>query len=112
MSTTRPMTKSALAVARQALGAARAALPAYSPKFSKKTYAQHQLPAALAVRPFLRTDYRGIERHLKGWSDLRAALGLGDHVPDHSTLQKAAERLPEKKGPMPSSGRPPRPPGR
>ncbi len=92
------MTKSALAVARQALQAARAAVPAYSSKFSKKTYTQHQLIAALAVRQFLRTDYRGVEQHLKDWSDLRAAIGLGDHVPDHSTLQKAAERLPEKKG--------------
>ena len=96
--TTRPMTKSALAVARQALQAARAAVQAYSSKFSKKTYTQHQLIAALAVRQFLRTDYRGVEQHLKDWSDLRAAIGLGDHVPDHSTLQKAAERLPEKKG--------------
>lgn len=92
------MTKSALAVARQALDAARAVLPAYSSKFSKRTYTQHQLVAALAVRQFLRTDYRGIEQHLRDWSDLRAALGLGDHVPDHSTLQRAADRLLEKKG--------------
>jgi len=106
------MTKSALGLARQALAAARAALPAYSSKFSKKTYTQHQLVAALAVRQVLRTDYRGIEQHLRDWSDLRAALGLGEHVPDHSTLQKAAERLLEKKGSMPSSPRPSRPPGR
>ncbi|MBX9628870.1 MAG: transposase [Gemmataceae bacterium] len=92
------MTKSALAVARRALAAARAAVPAYSSKFSKKTYTQHQLLAALAVRQFLKTDYRGIEQHLKDWSDLRAAIGLGEDVPDHSTLQKAAERLLEKKG--------------
>ncbi len=99
------MTKSALAVARQAL-AARAALPVYSSKFSKRTYTQHQLVAALAVRQFLRTDYRGVEQHLRDWSDLRAVLGLGENVPDHSTLQKAAERLLEKKGPTPSSPRP------
>jgi len=103
------MTKSALAVARQALEAARVALPAYASKFSKKTYTQHQLLAALAVRQFLRTDYRGLEQHLQDWSDLRAALGLGDRVPDHSTLQKAAERLLEKRGSMPSSA-PPSPP--
>lgn len=103
------MTKSALAVARQALEAARAALPAYSSKFSKKTYTQHQLVAALAVRQFLKTDYRGVEQHLRDWSDLRTTLGLGEHVPDHSTLQKAAERLLEKKGSMPSSPRPSRP---
>ncbi len=39
--TTRPMTESALVVARQALDAARAALPAYASKFAKKTYTQH-----------------------------------------------------------------------
>lgn len=96
------MTKSALAVARQALESARAALPAYSSKFAKKTFTQHQLFAALAVRQFLRADYRGMEQHLRDWSDLRAALGLGGKVPDHSTLQKAAERLLEKRGSTPS----------
>jgi hypothetical protein len=35
------MTESALVVARQALDAARAALPAYASKFAKKTYTQH-----------------------------------------------------------------------
>src|SRR5919108_3805993 len=99
MSTTRPMTKSAPAGARQALEAARAALPAYSSEFPKKTYTRHQLFAALAARRFLTTDYRGIEQHLRDWSDLRAALGLGDDVPDHSTLQKAADRLLERRRP-------------
>ena len=107
--TTRPMTKSALAVARQALEAARAAVPAYSSKFAKKTYTQHQLLAALAVRQFLKTDYRGVEPHLRDWAELRSALGFRADVPDHSTLQKAAGRLLEKKGPMPSSTRPSRP---
>jgi hypothetical protein len=96
------MTKSALAVARQALGAARAALPAYPSKFSKKSYTQHQLFAALAVRQFLRIDYRGLEQHLRDWSDLRAELGLGGRVPDHSTLQRAASRLLKKSRPTPS----------
>ena len=98
--TTRPMTKSALAVARQALAVAREALPEYASKFSKRTYTQHQLFAVLAVRQFLRTDYRGIEQHLRDWSDLRTALGLRT-VPDHSTVQKAADRLLKKKQPMP-----------
>jgi hypothetical protein len=95
------MTKSALAVARQALDAARAALPAHASKFAKKTYTQHQLFAAPAVREFLRTDYRGLEQHLRDWSDLRAALGLRDRVPDHSTLRKAADRLLKKSRPTP-----------
>lgn len=94
---TRPMTKSALAVARRALAVARDALPAYHSKFSKRTYTQHQLFAALAVREFLRTDYRGVEQHLRDWSDLRRALGL-TRVPDHTTLKRAADRLLEKGG--------------
>ena len=92
------MTKSALAVARQALAAARAALPAHASKYAKRTYTQHQLVALLAVREFLRTDYRGLEQHLRDWSDLRAAVGLA-RVPDHSTLQKAAGRLLKKSRP-------------
>ena len=100
------MTKSALAVARQAVVAAQAALPAYASKFAEKVYTQHQLFAALAVRQFLRTDYRGMEQHLRDWAELRTALGFGPRVPDHSTLQKAAERLLEKRGSMPCSMRP------
>jgi len=95
------MTKSALAVARQALAAARAALPAYASRYAKRTYTQHQLFALLAVREFLRTDYRGLEQHLRDWSDLRAELGLA-RVPDHSTVQKAADRLLKKSRPTPS----------
>src|SRR5579884_4058366 len=105
MKTTRPMTKSPLALARQALAAARAALPAYSSKYSRKDFTQHQLFALLALRQFLRLDYRGLEQHLRDWSDLRAALDLAK-VPDHSTLQKAAARLLQKKGPAPCSAPP------
>jgi hypothetical protein len=105
MSTNRTMTKSPLAVAREALAVAQAALPPYSSKFSRKDFTQHQLFALLALREFLKTDYRGLEQYLHDWSDLRQALGLSK-VPDHSTLQKAAARLLEKKGPMPSSTRP------
>jgi hypothetical protein len=102
MNTTRTMTKSALAVARQALEAAGVAIPAYSSKFSKKTYTQHQHFAILAVQQFLKTDYRGIEQYLKDWSDLRVELGLNENIPDHSTIQKAQQRLLEKKGAIPS----------
>jgi hypothetical protein len=109
MKTTRPMTKSPLALARAALAAAQQALPAYSCKYSRKDFTQHQLFALLALREFLKTDYRGLEQYLKDWSDLREALGLAK-VPDHSTLQKAARRLLEKRGSMPcSAGRSPRP---
>ena len=103
------MTKSPLRLARQALAVAQDALPAYSSKYSKKTYTQHQLFALLALREFLRTDYRGLEQYLADWSDLRATLGL-PKVPDHSTLQKAAQRLLENRGSMPCSRGPSPPP--
>ena len=100
MKITRPMTKSPLALARTSL----ATLP-YSSKFSRHDYTQHQLFALLALREFLKTDYRGLEEILRDWAELRDALGL-TKVPDHSTLQKAARRLLEKRGSMPSWVRP------
>ncbi|HMB05481.1 MAG TPA: transposase [Isosphaeraceae bacterium] len=105
MKTTRPMTKSPLALARTALATAKIALLPYSSKFSRHDYTQHQLFALLTLREFLKTDYRGLEEILRDWAELRDALGL-KKVPDHSTLQKAAWRLLEKEGSMPSSGRP------
>lgn len=107
--TTRLMTKSALAVARQALDAARAALPAPASKFAKKTSTRHQRVAARAVRQFLRTDSRGVEHHLRDWSDRRAEFGLGEDVPDHSTLHKATGRRLGRTGARPSATPPPRP---
>ena len=104
MQATRPMTKSPLRLAETALEVAREALPPYSTKFDRKVYTQHQLFAILTLREFLRQDYRGMEQLLSDWSDLRRALGLAQ-VPDHSTLQKAAQRLLQKKGSMHSSRR-------
>ena len=97
------MTKSPLRLAEAAPATARQALPVYSSKFSRKDFTQHQLFALLALRVFLKQDYRGLEQLLLDWSDLRAAIGLGEDVPDHSTLQKAEQRLLEKKGPPPCS---------
>jgi hypothetical protein len=59
------MTKSVLAVARQAVSVAAETLPAYSSPSSKKTHTRHQLFALLVVREFLKTDYRGLEQHLR-----------------------------------------------
>lgn len=84
--------KSPLALARQALEDAQKAIPAYSSKFSRHDYTQHQLHALLALRRALRTDYRGLEALLRDWPELRETLGL-ERVPDHSTLQRAARRL-------------------
>ena len=88
----RPTTKSPVALARAALEVAGEALPAYSSRFSRKDFTQHQLFAMLAVRRSLKLDYRGLEVLLREWSELREALGLRK-VPDHSTVQKAARRL-------------------
>jgi len=92
----REMSKSAPAVAREALAVGRAALPRYASRFSRRRrdgYPLPQLFAALVVRKFLRQDYRGIEA-LGEWSELRAAIGLADgRVPDHSTLCLAEAKL-------------------
>jgi hypothetical protein len=88
----RSTSKSALAVAREALAAAKQGLPAYSSRFSRREYTQHQHFAILVLKQFLRTDYRGIAQLLCEWSDLREALGL-KQVPHYSTLCYAEQRL-------------------
>ena len=88
----RSLSKSPLAVAREALAAAQKALPDYSCAVSRRDFTQHQLFAVLALREFLELDYRGIVAILREWSDLRGALGL-TKVPHYSTLCYAQERL-------------------
>lgn len=105
-----PMTKSPRAVAQEASRLARESLPAYSSKYSRKDYTQHQLFAVLAVKTFLKTDYRGVVAFLDDFAELRVDLGL-KKVPDHSTLCYAEQRL-IKGGPTSSSFcGPPRPHG-
>src|SRR5919199_5673667 len=106
MKTTRPMTKSPRAVAREALRLAQEALPAYSPKYSRKDYTQHQLFALLALKTFFKTDYRGLVQLLKDFAELRQDLGL-DEVPHYSTLCYAARRLLKKGRSSASSCKPP-----
>jgi hypothetical protein len=100
----RRMTKSPLALAREALRVAQAALPEYSSVYSRQDYSQHQLFAILVLREFLRTDYRGIVQMLTDFSDLRTILGL-KKVPHPSTLCYAQKRL-LKKGLLIASCRP------
>ena len=107
MKTTRVMTKSPRAVAKEALRLARETLPAYSSKFSRKDFTQHQLFAVLALKTFLKTDYRGVAQHLADFAELREDLGLAK-VPDHSTLCYAAKRLLKKGSSSCSSTAPPR----
>src|ERR687883_244946 len=102
--TTRPMTKSPRRVAREALDLAREALPAYSCPTSRKDYTQHQLFAILALKTFLKTDYRGVAAVLEDFPELRRDLGLAK-VPHYSTLNYAEQRLLQEGVSASSSGR-------
>ena len=108
MKTEHPMTKSPRAVAREALRLAREALPAYSSKYSRKDFTQHQLFAILALKTFLKTDYRGVVAFLDDFAELRGDLGLAK-VPHYSTLCYAEQRLLKKGTSSSSSCAPPRP---
>ena len=101
MATTHPMTKSPRAVAREALRLAQEALPAYSSPYSRRDDTQHQLFALLALKTFLKTDYRGVVQAVADFAELRADLGLRT-VPNYSTLCYAEQRL-LKKGSSSSS---------
>ena len=105
------MTKSPRAVAREALRLAQETLPAYWSRFSRKDFTQHQLFAVLALKTFLKTDYRGVAQVLTDFAELREDLGL-TAVPHYSTLCYAAKRLLKKGSSSSSSSAPPRAPGR
>jgi len=89
------MTKSPMALVKQALRSAKAGLSAYSSHYSRHDYTQHQLFAILVLCRFLKTDYRGIIQMLKDFSDLRKVLGI-KKVPHYSTLCYAEKGLLKK----------------
>ncbi len=97
---------------RTAHGVGRATRRPYAHPKSRHDYTQPQLFALLALRRFLKTDYRGLVTLLAEWGELRRALGLRK-VPHYSTLCYAEQRLlagAEKGGPsaaprLPSSRR-------
>ena len=91
----RAMTKSPVALVREAMRVARRALPRYSSRYSRKDFTQHQLFAILALRQFFRTDLRGTVQLLHDFSDLQKALRL-KKVPHYSTLSYAEGRLLKK----------------
>ena len=91
----RKLTRSPLAFARAALKTGQKGLPPYSHPKSPHKYTQPQLFALIALKDFLRLDYRGLVQTVREWSELRQALGL-EHVPDHSTVAKAEKRLLKK----------------
>jgi hypothetical protein len=91
------MTKSPIAVAREALRIGRQSLPAYASKFSRQDYTLAQLFALLVLRKFFRTDYRGVVAIVGQWAELREILGLSK-VPNYSTLWHVEQKLLEKGG--------------
>jgi hypothetical protein len=98
---TRPMTKSPRRLAREALALARESLPAYSCPTSRRDFTQPQLFALLALKAFLKTDYRGVVAFAEDFPELQKDLGLSK-VPHFSTLCYAERRL-LKKGASASS---------
>ena len=88
MATHGVMTKSPLALAKEAYATGQKALPDYSAKRSRHDFTQPQLFAILVLREFFRTDYRGVTELLTDLSDLRKALEL-QKVPHYTTVQKA-----------------------
>lgn len=85
-------TKSPRKVLVTALRVATDALPAYSHECSPKKYTQHQHFAILALKEFMRCDYRKIAEVLRDSSDFRECIGLKT-VPHWTTMQKCARRL-------------------
>jgi hypothetical protein len=98
-------TKDPIALARAALEAGKRALPDYSCSKSCHLYTQPQLFAMLALKQFLKLDYRGVVTWLSRWKELRDALGL-TRVPHYSTLCYAERRL-LKRGALDASWTPP-----
>jgi hypothetical protein len=84
--------KSPRKVALEALSVAEDSLTAYSCRFSRKDFTQHQLFACLVLKAFFKTDYRGIVEILRDCPDLMTVLGLKT-IPHFTTLQKASDRL-------------------
>jgi hypothetical protein len=108
MKTPTPMTKSPRAVAQEALRVAQESLPPYSAVTSRKDFTQHQLFAVLALKTFLKVDYRGVVAVLKDFAELRDDLGL-KKVPHYSTVCYAEGRL-LKGGASSTSSKAPSPP--
>ena len=108
MKTPTPMTKSPRAVAQEALRLARETLPPYSSARSRKDFTSHQLFAVLALKTFLKTDYRGVVAFLADFAELRDDLGLSK-LPHFSTLKYAQDRLLKGGDSSTSSAAPSRP---
>lgn len=95
MKTQRTLTKSPVALAREALHVGQKTLAIYSSKYSRHDFTQPQLFAILILRQFFKTDYRGIVQLLNDFRDLPKALEL-KKIPHYSTLDYAQQRLVKK----------------
>jgi hypothetical protein len=84
-------TKSPRKVLLVAYAVAQDALPAYSHKFSPRKFTQHQFFAVLALKEFMRCDYRKIAQMLKD-CDLRQCIDM-EIVPHWTAIHKACQRL-------------------
>jgi len=89
------MTKSPIALAKEALTAGQEALQPYSARRSRHDFTQAQLLSILVLRQFFKTDYRGIIELLADWPNLQKVLNL-TKIPHFTTLQKAQQRLVKK----------------
>src|SRR6185436_4396213 len=80
--------------AQIAYRAAQASYPKYRRKKSKKTFTQPQLIACILLKMYLNFSYRDCEEWLRATDQVCQALELST-VPDHSTLNRAFQRLTE-----------------
>lgn len=91
-------TKSPRQVLEAAYECAKEAVPSYAHRFSPKKFTQHQLFACLALKEFMKLDYRGLMHLLLDAPGLCDVIEMHD-VPHWTTLQKAADRLLKKTAP-------------
>jgi hypothetical protein len=92
MARTRKRRNLLLDVAAIAMVVCRRHLAKYSCPRSKHTFTQAQLMSCLVLRAYLKQTYRGIIDVLESSDSLRAAVGLQDRVPAHTTLKEFAKR--------------------
>ena len=89
-------TKSATEFAKTTYDAACRVFPEFSGPFSPKKFTQPQIVTMLALRQFLKLDYRGTAERLSEWKELRDVIGI-EHVPHFTTLIHAEKRLLKKR---------------
>ncbi len=81
-----------LSFASECLEYARLAMPAYSSKFSRKDFTQHQLAALLCLMRKYKPKYRDFTELLQEMGGLKEFLGLGK-TPHFTTLDKFFLRM-------------------